>query len=155
MILCVNKLNLEPCWPYLNVLELHGDTQTWKWVFSSDSAEDSKRKYPLFVSSQQLYTDSWWPEPHALNEDSSSISHLLWDIWLLESGCWYCIPLLPSSFKFTLVSHFTVCLFLFFFTRHRFWTCAMSWWSCLGGTEVFCWVLTASNTSTTVQETSW
>ncbi|XP_029284793.1 protein IMPACT isoform X2 [Cottoperca gobio] len=38
---------------------------------------------------------------------------------------------------------------------YRFWTCIMSWWSCLDGMEVFCWVLTASNTSTTVLETSW
>ncbi|XP_069006746.1 protein IMPACT isoform X3 [Embiotoca jacksoni] len=36
-----------------------------------------------------------------------------------------------------------------------FWTCVTSLWSCLGGTEVFCWVLTASNTSTTVLEISW
>ncbi|XP_062251798.1 protein IMPACT isoform X2 [Platichthys flesus] len=38
---------------------------------------------------------------------------------------------------------------------YRFWMCVMSWWSCLGGMEAFCWVLTASNTSTTVLETSW
>ncbi|XP_035503354.2 protein IMPACT isoform X4 [Scophthalmus maximus] len=38
---------------------------------------------------------------------------------------------------------------------YRFWTCVMSWWSCLGGTEAFCWVPTASNTSTTARETSW
>lgn len=38
---------------------------------------------------------------------------------------------------------------------YRFWMCVMSWWSCPGGTAVFCWALTASNTSTTVPETSW
>ncbi|KAM4548047.1 protein IMPACT isoform 2-T3 [Odontesthes bonariensis] len=38
---------------------------------------------------------------------------------------------------------------------YRSWTCVMSWWSCLAGTEVFCWVPTASSTSTTVRETSW
>ncbi|KAM4628539.1 protein IMPACT isoform 2-T2 [Polymixia lowei] len=37
----------------------------------------------------------------------------------------------------------------------RFWTCVMSWWLCLAGMEVFCWVRTASNTSTTVLGTSW
>ncbi|XP_067453640.1 protein IMPACT isoform X1 [Thunnus thynnus] len=36
-----------------------------------------------------------------------------------------------------------------------FWMCVMSWWSCLDGMVVFYWVLTASNTSTTVLETSW
>ncbi|XP_054586017.1 protein IMPACT isoform X2 [Nothobranchius furzeri] len=38
---------------------------------------------------------------------------------------------------------------------YRFWTCEMWWWLCLGGTEVFCWVLTALSSSTTVLETSW
>ncbi|XP_053740034.1 protein IMPACT isoform X3 [Synchiropus splendidus] len=38
---------------------------------------------------------------------------------------------------------------------YRFWTCVMCWWWCLAGMEAFYWVLTASNTSTTVPETSW
>lgn len=42
-----------------------------------------------------------------------------------------------------------------FFPNCRFWMCVTWWWSCLGGTEVFCWVLTALNTLTTVLETSW
>ncbi|KAM4574557.1 protein IMPACT isoform 4-T4 [Fundulus diaphanus] len=37
---------------------------------------------------------------------------------------------------------------------YRSWMCGMSWWSCLGGTEAFCWAPTVSSTSTTAPETS-